>query len=342
MQIEMACRSLQAANLRRNKACSLRLLAVTMGMVLGLYSPAGQAQSCYVNGAFSMNFGLVTGSGRAASSSVNYTCSPDYSSAQNTLYYQVCLYVGPGSSSAGETRRRMTNYNGSFLYYDLFSDPIHTQVIGPSGSTPVYQIFTAVPPATPQAVHAPIYGWVYAGQAVPAVHGFEEQHHQGLLRYRYSTTAFPSSADCSAGGTGGGSTSFSSSGVHAYYDNGCTVAATNLNFGQVMPPQTPVQEKSRISIQCSADTPWKVGLDNGMHFDGVMRRMAGDGGFVKYQLYKDESHSAVWGNDETSWVEGMTDSGGNVVSLTVHGEVPQQPDVEIGSFTDTIVVTLHY
>lgn len=339
MQLGMAC---SGAPLSQTSRECIRFILAVAGVISAFLPNAAQAQSCYINGSFSMNFGLVTGSGRAASSSVNYTCSPDYSNAQNTLYYQVCLYIGAGSSSAGESRRRMTNYNGSYLYYDLFSDPIHSQLIGAPSSTPVYQMFTAVPPGAPQAVHAPIYGWVYAGQAVSAVHGFEEQHHQGLLRYRFSTSGFPSSADCSVGGTGGGSTSFSSSGVHAYYDNGCTVAATDLNFGQVMPPQSPLHEKSRISVQCSSGTPWKVGLDNGQNFDGSMRRMSGVGGFVKYQLYKDESHTAVWGNDEISMLEGVTDSSGNVVSITVHGEVPSQPNVEVGSFTDTVVVTLHY
>lgn len=344
MQLGKALSGVQRVAISRATGLYFRWLFALAGLVSAFFANESQAQSCYINGTFSMNFGVVTSSGRAANSSVNYTCAPDYSNAKNTLYYQVCLYIGAGSSSAeaGESRRSMTNYNGSYLYYDLFSDPIRTQLIGAPGSTPVYQMFTAVSPGAPQEVHAPIYGWVYPGQAVPATHGFEEQQLQGLLRYRFSTSAFPKSEDCNTGGSGGGSTSFGSSGVYASYGNGCTVAATDLNFGQAIPPLLPLYEKSRISIQCSAGTPWKVGLSEGLNFDGNVRRMAGAGGFVKYQLFQDESHSDVWGNDEISMFEGVTDAGGNVASITVFGEVPSQPDVKMGSYTDTVIVTLHY
>lgn len=342
MPLGIGCFKQDEVKIYHYPKCFRRILLMTSAFMLLFVSTTARAQSCHVNGAFALNFGMVTGSGRAATSSVNFTCSPDYSSSQNTLYYQVCIFIGPGSSSAGESRRRMTNYNGAYLYYDLFSDPIHTQVIGAPGTTPVYQTFATVSPKSPQAVHAPVYGWVYAGQSVPAAYGFSEQHLQGTLRYRYSASAFPSSVDCSVGGIGGGSDNFSTSGVYAQYDNGCTVAATDLNFGQILPPQNPVREKSRINIQCSAGTPWKVGLDNGMNFDGSMRRMSGTNGFVGYQLFKDENHSAVWGNDDSTMLEGVTDSAGNIASLTVHGEVPPQPNVEMGNFTDTIVVTLHY
>ncbi len=309
MQLTGACASVHPVETCGDTGRHFWLAWAAAGLMSAFHPGAAQAQSCYINSGLSMNFGLVTGSGRAASSSVNYTCAPDYSSARNTLYYQVCLFIGPGTSSTGTSPRRMTNYHGDYLYYDLFSDPVRSQPIGAPGSTPVYQILTAVAPGATVAVRAPLYGWVYAGQAVSA---------------------------------GGGSVSFSSSGVHAYYDNGCTVAASNLNFGRVTPPQAAVHETSRISVQCASGTPWRVALDNGLNFDGGMRRMAGAGGYVKYQLYKDESHTDVWGGEATDMREGATDANGTVASLTVYGEVPPQPEVQTGAYTDTVVVTLHY
>lgn len=309
---------------------------------LGLASQSVHAESCYVGGAFGMNFGVVTSSGRAATSSVSYVCEPDYSRSDHTVYYQLCVYIGSGESSAGQTPRRMSNYNGAYLHYELFSDPAHTLPIGAAGSTPVYQVFLAVPPGAPQSAQAPVHGWVYPGQSVPAVAGFQEQGLPGLLRYRYSTTGFPASPDCGSGGTGGGSASFGSSGVLASFENGCWVVATDLDFGRVDPPLNPVREAASIRIQCAPGTSWKVGLDNGQHFDGAMRRMAGAGGFVRYQLYLDQARTHVWGNDENSLARGTTDSSGNSLSLTVYGEVPPQPAAERGSYADTIIVTLYY
>ncbi|MFZ7338395.1 hypothetical protein ACLS0R_19395, partial [Comamonas jiangduensis] len=213
-------------SVRSNFWCSLGRAAVLAGVLYAGAGSAAQAQSCYYNGAFGMNFGTVGSSGGSSTSSVTYTCAPSYNG--QTYYYQICVYIGPGDWSVGQPARRMTNYNGSFLYYDLFSDPVHTQRIDAPGSTPVYQVFMAVPPGTQQSGSAPIYGKVYAGQAVSAVNSYQEQGLQGLLRYRYGTTAFPNSYDCTTGGSGGGSVGFHSSGVLAVYENNCTVSATDL------------------------------------------------------------------------------------------------------------------
>lgn len=296
------------------------------------------AQDCYVNGAFGMYFGAVSGSGRAATSILNYTCAPDYSGRKRTLYYQICVYIGPGDWSLGQATRRMSNYNGAYLHYDLFSDPAHTQLIGAPGSTPVYRVLTAVPPTMPQPAQAPVYGWVYPGQPVPAFASFMEQGMQGLLRYRYSSTAFPDSADCSSGGEGGASASFNSSGVLASYENACKVAATDMDFGRVDPPQNPLYATASIRIDCVPGTPWRLGLDNGQHFDGTTRRMAGPGGMVQYQLYLDEGRTRVWGNAGADMADGI----GSVPAVTVYGKLLPQPELETGSYSDTIIVTMYY
>ncbi|WP_426990947.1 Csu type fimbrial protein [Cupriavidus sp. 30B13] len=288
-----------------------------------------------------MNFGTVTSSGRAATSSLTVTCQPDFSSGQ-TNYYQVCIYLNPGNWSVGQPTRRMSNYNGAYLNYDLFSDPAHTQNIGAPGTTPVYSVQVAAAPATPQTVDIPIYGWTYPGQAVPAIQAFEEQGTLGLLRFRYSTAGFPSSADCTTGGTAGGSLSFSSSGVYAAFEHACWVTATDIDFGAVAPPQAPLRENGNIRLQCAPGTSWRVGLDNGQSFDGSMRRMAGPGGYVRYQIYRDPGNTQVWGNDDASMVSGTTDSAGNTASVTVYGQVPAQPNLAVGNYVDTIVVTLYY
>ncbi|MPW06473.1 hypothetical protein GCT19_12580 [Paraburkholderia sp. CNPSo 3155] len=134
----------------------------------------------------------------------------------------------------------------------------------------------------------------------------------------------------------------SSSGVNATFEYGCWVAATDIDFGAVAPPQSQLRENGNIRVQCAPGTSWRVGLDNGLNFDGSMRRMSGPGGFVRYQLYQDASTTQVWGNDDASMVAGTTDVAGNTASLTVYGLVPAQPNLAVGDYIDTIVVTLYY
>nr|WP_281421988.1 spore coat U domain-containing protein [Candidimonas humi] len=88
---------------------------------------------------------------------------------------------------------------------------------------------------------------------------------------------------------------------------------------------------------------WRVGLSDGQFHDGQARRMFGSGGYVKYQLYTDESHTHVWADDQDqNRVSGKTDVAGNTVTLSVYGEVPPQPDARAGQYIDTVIATLYY
>lgn len=301
-----------------------------------------QAQECHASGAFGMNFGTVNANGGSSTSHMHIVCAPDYSGANRTLYYHTCIYMGPGQWSAGQATRRMSNYNGSYLDYDLFADPAHTQLIGPVGSTPVYQQEEVVPPGQSVTTTVLVYGKVYPNQSVAASNNYQEQAIEGTVVFRYSTASGSAAEDCNSGGLGGGSIGFQSSGVTAAFENTCRVAATNLNFGQVIALTQAVTETSTITVQCPANASWRIGMDNGQSYSAGQRRMSGNGNFVAYQLYRDASRTQVWGNTDDAMVLGSTDSGANAVHVTVYGQVPAQPEVPAGDYADTIVVTLYY
>lgn len=320
------------------------MAAALLVLLLPLAAPLqpARAEGCYVSGAFGLNFGTVSAKGGSASSALSFTCLPDYSGAQQTLYYQLCLHIGAGDQSAGQPTRRMTNYKGAYMNYELFADAAHSQPIGAPGSTPVYQLLNAVPPGAPLNTQATIYGLVYAGQLLPAGSGYQEHALHGQLRYRYASQGWPTSADCHSGGSGGGVVDFETSGVLASYDSGCQISATDLDFGSVRAPQSALYGRASIRVECPVGTAWKLGLGQGLHFDGQHRRMAGAGSHLNYLLHRDESRSLAWGNEEGSMASGLTDGAGNAVSLTVYGEVPAQPEARAGRYSDTVVATLYY
>lgn len=317
------------------------VLLYCIAVFAAFHIQSAHAQSCHTNGAFNMDFGTVNSSGRATTSSISTTCQPDFSGGR-TYYYLECIFLNLGVWSAGQPTRRMSDYNGHYLNYDLFADPAHTQHVGEPGTTPVLQRAIVVPPGAEQTVNISIYGWVYPGQAVPPTNTYQEQGVSGLIRYRYSTSGFPVSTDCATGGAGGGSYAVGAAGITATFEDSCWVAATDIDFGPTGPPQSVLREQGNIRVQCAPGAVWRVGLDNGQNFDGSMRRMAGAGGFVRYQLYLDAANTQVWGNDDTNMAAGTTDAAGNTASLTVYGMVPAQPDLAVGNYIDTIVVTLYY
>ena len=319
-----------------------RRLAPWLVIVLLGWAPlAAQAQQCFVNGAFGMEFGSVNASGKASTSTIQYACQ-NY--AAPVEYFHICLFMGPGQFSAGQPTRRMYNYSGgTYLNYDLFSDAAHSNKIGAPGTTPVYRLSLTVSQGQQISSAAMIHGLVYPGQAATAGN-FQEQGISGTLRYRFSSSPFTSSADCSSGGQGGGTDTFNSSGVRAQFDNSCQIAidASDMNFGQTPPPGTAIDATSNIAVRCPVQTNWSLGLNNGLNYSGGWRRMANAGRFVPYQLYLDAGRTQVWGNTSGNRYNHTTPANGATVNVTVYGRVPAMPTAAPGAYSDTITVTLTY
>lgn len=311
-------------------------------LLLAALAPlAAQAQSCWVPGSFTMNFGTVGSNGGPASSSIQYVCQ----NSGPTRYFEFCLYMGPGQFSVGQQTRRMYNNNqnnvSAYLNYDLYADPTHNQKIGAVGTTPAYRLDTLVIGNGQQPSNdAYIYGLVHPDQSVPA-HTFQEQQINGTINYRFGPSPFTPNTNCTSGGTGGGSISFGSSGVFATFANTCRISATNLDFGQTPPPSSPLSGQSTITVQCPANTAWSIALDDGLNYSGGMRHMTSNGSYVAYHLYTDANHSRVWGTLGAT-VSGTTDANANAVNVPVYGQVPAQPTAVAGSYSDTIIATLTY
>lgn len=304
---------------------------------------SAQAQSCWIQGSLGLDFGTVTPAGRdATASGLSYTCQ---GSSQQAVHYRVCLFLGPGQWNT-IAPRRMTNHNGSFMHYDLYSDPARTQIIGPASSGyPVYSWTFTVPAGTNSiSEDIRVYGRVPAGQSLPATWRFQEQQVNGSFRWRSSSGGFPpESSDCQTGGNTGGQVHLNSSGVYAHFANAClVVAATDLEFGNVSVLDSARDQISTIQLQCPTGTVWRVGLNDGSHASGGVRRMAGPGGgHIRYELYRDGARNQRWGNTIDTDTSNGVGTGGTQ-SLTVHGRVPAQETPAAGTYSDTITVTLTF
>lgn len=121
----------------------------------------------------------------------------------------------------------------------------------------------------------------------------------------------------------------------------CTVSAGgDLIFGAYTGTQ--IDQTTTISITCTNSTGYTVGLDNGVNYVDPNRRMKDVPGthFLNYELYSDAFGGTRWGNALGSWVE---DTGsGSAQSKTVYGRLAGGQALFIGSYTDTITVTVTY
>ena len=166
----------------------------------------------------------------------------------------------------------------------------------------------------------------------------------GEFRFYEPTTGSPYyPSNCKSGGNGGGTVAPFPFTVKAPVSTRCQInTASDLNFGSVDGLFTaPVNQTSQISLKCVGGTAWQLGLSNGVNASGTQRRMKdSDGNFVTYELYRNASRSARWGN--TLNTDTVSGSGtGNDQNITVFGQLPVQTATP-GDYSDTITVTLTY
>ncbi|WP_411884531.1 spore coat protein U domain-containing protein [Polaromonas sp. YR568] len=320
------------------------LLAAACALLLQLLPAApAAAQSCYIGNAGSIALGTVSPDANTdTQNNLPYTCQ----SNANTTYFRVCMFIPEGAPIPGVNPRRMTNYNGAEMQYDLYSDAARTQIIGPppnGNGFPLYT-FTAVVPGgyTQQQNTAPIYARVPAGQSLPAGNAFQAQIGGGTIYWSWSNAGYP--ANCNSGAGGTGNATFYQ-GVTASVSNACRITlATDLDFGNTGALTVAREQTSTIMVRCPTGTTWRLGLSNGSNAVGTVRRMRNAAGnYVTYELYRDSVRTQRWGNavgTDTSSGTGQGES--TPVAQSVYGRVPAQPGTRTGAYSDTITVTLTY
>src|SRR5690554_950633 len=276
-----------------------------------------QAQACWISGQPHLALGDVGSGGGSGSGTLSYTCD-NYTEAPRPV--TVCLYMNADAPD-GVAPRRMVQWNPySFLSYDLYSDPAHSQLIGSESSgQATYASSVVLAPGGASTGSMNLHARVPAGQNAAA--GQYESQMTAVLRYAYGSGATPPSvSECLAGPR---TTNYST--VRARFANTCLIsAATDLEFGNVSVLNAARDQPSTIQLQCPVGTVWRVGLDDGIHASGGERRMAGPGGGrIHYELYRDGGRTQRWGNT----VDSDTSNGvgtGSTQFLTVHGRVPAQ------------------
>lgn len=125
-------------------------------------------------------------------------------------------------------------------------------------------------------------------------------------------------------------------------DGTCTIAATDIAFGNTAEGSTNVDANGTITVNCTTYTPYQIGLDNGFHEDSGNRRMSdGGSGYIVYQLYSDATHTTMWGN--TIGVNTVDSTGtGADETYTVYGRVPSTASATAGGYSDTVTATITF
>jgi spore coat protein U-like protein len=126
----------------------------------------------------------------------------------------------------------------------------------------------------------------------------------------------------------------------------CNISAANLGFGPVDPLGGNVDASSALTVKCTKNSAYTVGLDAGTTTGATIaaRKMANGVDIMNYNLYTDAARASVWGNTTGTWASGTGAGMGTAQTLTVYGRVPTgQTNLAVGSYTETtITATVTY
>ncbi len=134
--------------------------------------------------------------------------------------------------------------------------------------------------------------------------------------------------------------------VTATVISSCSLSATDLAFGNYDPfAALDKTGTTNVTVTCSLLAPYTIALSQGTNGGSVTtRKMLITGGgtdLLNYGLYRDAAHLLNWG--ETVGTDTLAGVGtGVAVNVPVYGVIPAGQNVSIGSYTDTITVTLNY
>ncbi|MFW5389037.1 spore coat U domain-containing protein [Yersinia sp. 2542 StPb PI] len=137
-----------------------------------------------------------------------------------------------------------------------------------------------------------------------------------------------------------------------YIDNG--LGSGNLsnlgtvNFGTVSDLTAPLSmtfsgtTNDSLKLHCSNNTAYSIAIDNGLHDNSGQRRLAGGTSeFVNYNLYRDNGFLQPWNATPVSGTVDGTGTGlATAIPLTIYARVPVQATPSVGTYLDTVTVTV--
>ena len=127
-------------------------------------------------------------------------------------------------------------------------------------------------------------------------------------------------------------------------DAACTLSATAVAFGTYDVFQaSPTDSTGTITYRCGNDRNIRIAISTGTSGTFVNRTLQRSGEDLLYNLFYG-GFTQVWGDgsDGTATYFERNPPNNKDVVLTVYGRITPAQDVAVGSYTDTVVVTLEY
>jgi spore coat protein U-like protein len=117
------------------------------------------------------------------------------------------------------------------------------------------------------------------------------------------------------------------------------LAATAVAFGTYdVFSAVDLTSTGTISYSCGNRTAPNITISASSNGAYRPRQLRSGTNTLNYELYADPAMTVVWGTG----ADAQTVANGTNLTLTVYGKIFQQQDVAVGSYSDTITVTINF
>lgn len=315
-----------------------RWLLRLVGLLLAAAATPAHAQSCSF-GVSNVAFGPVdtlSGAADDTTATVSITCGGALLGAQA----RICLNLNAGNGgSSGGTRLMRSGQNR--LSYQLYQDAARSVPWGsveqPQFGQPVAVNLTLPALSGSVSTTRTIYARVLPSQQTAATGSYSSNFNSQNVRFNYTFyTGTPPA--CSAVTANPTRPSFTAT---ATVSANCLVSAQNLSFGSRGMLDANVDAVGALQTRCTPGTAYAIGLDGGLtNGTPTTRRMTLGANSILYGLYRNSTRTQPWGDTTANRQPGT--GSGLAQNFPVYGRVPPQPTPPLGTYSDTVVVTVRY
>lgn len=123
----------------------------------------------------------------------------------------------------------------------------------------------------------------------------------------------------------------------------CTVSTSGLNFGIYDVFSTVNDDVAgTINVNCSSGTNYSIGLSSGTSGSYSSRSMTNGPYVLLYNLFTDPTRLTIWG-DGSAGTSTFSGAGtGSNIGTPVYGRIPAGQNAYVGSYADSITVTVTF
>jgi spore coat protein U-like protein len=164
-----------------------------------------------------------------------------------------------------------------------------------------------------------------------------------LSRNAATATAFTFAALAAAAPAANATTTTANMSVQLILASSCIIGSVgSMDFGSSIDLATALSTTANILVTCTSGTPYTVELNagGGSGATTAARKMTSGGNTVNYSIYKEVAHTNVFGTGGTEKVSATGNA--SAQTYTAYGLVPIQATPPIGTYTDTVTVTVTY